>query len=113
MNFFIVVNWIILELLFSCGKYLHIFGMYDMPKKGKFEEQIRTKIKRLGMAYRAEQSYEGWYKRYVKFHDLVHPSEAEVDGVEKFLNHLGVNKEVAPGIQDQAFNITSNHSEHL
>ena len=30
MNFFIVVNWIILELLFSCGKYLHIFGMYDM-----------------------------------------------------------------------------------
>ena len=78
--------------------------MHDMPKKGTLEEQIRTKIKRLGMAYRTEQSYVGWYKRYVKFHDLVHPSEVGVDGVEKFLNHLAVNKEVAPGTQNQAFN---------
>ena len=79
-------------------------SMHDMPKKGKLEEQIRAKIKRLGMAYRTEQSYVGWYKRYVKFHDLVHPSEVGVDGVEKFLNHLAVNKEVAPGTRNQAFN---------
>ena len=59
MNFFIVVNWMILELLFSCGKYPRIFGMYDMPKKGKLEEQIRTKIKLLRMAYLTEQSYLG------------------------------------------------------
>lgn len=56
------------------------------------------------MAYRTEQSYVSWYKRYMKFHGLKHPKELGKAGVEKFLNYLAGEQQVAAGTQNQAFN---------
>lgn len=70
----------------------------------KLEIQIRTVIKRRGLAYRTEESYVSWYKRYVKFHDLKHPADLGAEGVEKFLNYLAIERGVAAGTQNQAFN---------
>lgn len=74
-----------------------------MPEP-KIEDQIRTMIKRRGMSYKTEQSYVSWYKRYVIYHGLKHPSELGEAEVEKFLNHLAVDRKVAAGTQNQAFN---------
>jgi integron integrase len=70
----------------------------------KIEEQIRVAIRRRGMAFRTECAYVSWYKRYVKFHGLRHPSELGRKGVEDFLNYLVGEKDVAAGTQNQAFN---------
>lgn len=70
----------------------------------KLEEKIRTKLRRLGLAYRTEKSYIGWYKRYVKFHNFKHPKELGSQGIEDFLNDLAINKQVAAGTQNQALN---------
>lgn len=72
--------------------------------KLKLEWQIRVAIRRRGMAYRTEVAYVSWYKRYVKFHHLRHPSDVGEKGVEKFLNYLDGEKNVASGTQNQAFN---------
>ena len=72
--------------------------------KIKLEDQMRALMRRRGMALRTEQSYVSWYKRYVKFHDLNHPLAVGKQGVEDFLNYLAVEKNVAPGTQNQAFN---------
>ncbi|MGJ8673876.1 integron integrase [Rubritalea sp.] len=73
-----------------------------MAKKGELEELIRMKAKRLGLSYQTEKVYVSWYKRYVQFHGLVHPSELREEAVEAFLNHLAVNREVSAGTQNQA-----------
>lgn len=70
----------------------------------KLEEQIRAKIRRQGLAIRTEEAYVGWYKRFVKFHKMRHPKEMGKKEIEAFLNHLAVNKNVAAGTQNQAFN---------
>lgn len=70
----------------------------------KIERQIRTTIKRRGMSYRTEENYVSWYKRYVKFHNLKHPSDLGSQGLEEFLNYLAIDRKVAAGTQNQAFN---------
>lgn len=74
-----------------------------MSVKGALELKIREMARRKGLAYRTEQSYVGWYKRYVKFHQLKHPTVVGQAGVEAFLNHLAVNRNVAGATQNQAF----------
>ena len=56
------------------------------------------------MAYRMEQNYVGWYKRYVKFHEMRHSRDLGKAWVEAFLNHFAVNRMVAPATRNQAFN---------
>lgn len=56
------------------------------------------------MSYRTEGSYVSWYKRFVKFHGMRHPSELGSKGVEEFLNYLAMEMNVAAGTQNQAFN---------
>ena len=55
------------------------------------------------MAYRTEQSYVGWYRRFVRFHGKVHPKGLGVREVEAFLNHLAGDLDVAESTQNQAF----------
>lgn len=70
----------------------------------RLEDQMKAAMRRLGMAHRTEKSYVSWYKRYVKFHGLRHPEELGEKGVEEFLNYLALEKNVAVGTQNQAFN---------
>ncbi len=71
--------------------------------KGDIENRIRTEIKRQGMAYRTEEAYVSWYKRYVRYHGREHPSKLGGNGVETFLNYLAGEQNVAVGTQNQAF----------
>lgn len=50
-----------------------------MTKK-KLLEQVRDTIRRKNYAYRTEQAYTSWIKRFIIFHDKRHPQEM---GVEK------------------------------
>lgn len=56
------------------------------------------------LAYRTEQAYVGWVKRFILFHNKRHPSEMGASEVRAFLTHLAVNRRVAgidaePGAQ--------------
>lgn len=57
----------------------------------------------------SEQSYVGWYKRFVLFHKEVsghmrHPADMGAPEVEAFLTHLAVNRQVSAATQNQALN---------
>jgi integron integrase len=62
------------------------------------QEKMRTRH----FAYRTEQIYLYWIRRYVKFHDRRHPRTLGAAGVEKFLTHLAVEAKVAAATQNQA-----------
>ena len=53
----------------------------------KLEDQIRKVIRFKHYRMRTEGSYVGWYKPFVKFHMMRHPTELGVAAVEGFLTH--------------------------
>ena len=55
-------------------------------------------------AYRTEQSYLGWIRRYVMFHGWRKPSTLGADDVHAFLRHLAVDEQVASSTQNLALN---------
>jgi integron integrase len=51
---------------------------------------------------RTEETYVGWIRRFIFFHDKRHPAEMGGDEVGRFLTHLAVKGRVAASSQNQA-----------
>ena len=62
----------------------------------------REKMRSRHLAYRTEQAYVYWMRRYVKFHGGRHPRDMGGAGAESFLSHLAVVQRVAAATQNQA-----------
>ena len=62
----------------------------------------REKMRTRHLAYRTEQSYLQWIRRYVRFHQRRHPRDLGAEGVEQFLTYLAVNRKVSASTQSQA-----------
>jgi integron integrase len=62
----------------------------------------REKMRTRHLAYRTEQAYLHWMRRYVKFHQGRHPREMGPAEVESFLTHLAMVERVAASTQNQA-----------
>ncbi|MGB2963702.1 MAG: phage integrase N-terminal SAM-like domain-containing protein [Anaerolineales bacterium] len=72
-----------------------------MSKK-KLLDQTRDVLRRKNYAYRTEQAYTGWIKRFILYHQKRHPSVMGAMEIEAFLTHLAVDLGVAPSTQNQA-----------
>src|SRR5882757_745392 len=68
-------------------------GLYEVSR-----EKMRTRH----FAYRTEQAYLYWIRRYVNFHRRKHPREMGSSEVEAFLTHLAVDEHVSASTQNQA-----------
>jgi integron integrase len=77
-----------------------------MTKK-KLLDRARDTLRRKNYAYRTEQAYLSWIKRYILFHNKRHPSEMGAVEIESFLTHLAVEREVSPSTQNQALSALS------
>jgi hypothetical protein len=63
---------------------------------------VADAIRRKPYAYRTEQTYCDWIKRYILFHNKRHPNEMGSAEIEAFLTHLAVEANVAASTQNQA-----------
>ena len=70
----------------------------------KLEDQLRGAIRLKQFSLRTEDTYVGWYRRFVLWHGKRHPAEMGAGEVEAFLTHLAVNRRVAAVSQNQALN---------
>lgn len=70
----------------------------------KLEDQLRGAIRLKQYSLRTEETYVGWYRRFVLWHGKRHPREMGAAEVEAFLTHLAVNRGVAAVSQNQALN---------
>ena len=73
-----------------------------MPEVRGLFEVAREKIRTRHLAFRTEQVYLQWMRRYVKFHGRRHPREMGPLEVEAFLTHLAVEAKVGASTQNQA-----------
>lgn len=51
----------------------------------KLEDRLRSAIRLKHFSLRTEESYVGWYRRYVHWHGKKHPAEMGEPEVEAFL----------------------------
>lgn len=68
----------------------------------QFIEQIRTELRTRRYSLYTEKVYLYWVKKFIRFHDLKHPSELHNPDIERFLNHLAANLKVSASTQNQA-----------
>lgn len=71
-------------------------------QKPKLLDQTRQMLRLKHYAYRTEETYLVWIKRFILFHQKRHPQEMGVPEIEAFLTHLAVKHQVAPSTQNQA-----------
>ncbi|WP_416666794.1 integron integrase [Egbenema bharatensis] len=74
--------------------------MESRPRK--LLDQVRDAIRLKHYSYRTEQSYVGWIRRYILFHNKQHPKDMGRAEVEAFLTHLAVEGQVSASTQNQA-----------
>lgn len=71
----------------------------------KLSDQIRETLRYYHYAYRTEQTYCMWIKRFLAFYGMKrHPDEMGAPEVERFLSHLAESEGVAASTQRQALN---------
>lgn len=73
-----------------------------MSPKSLFLQAVRHKARVRRLALRTEQAYVAWIRRFIRFHGPRHPAPLGEDEVVAFLNHLVVERRVAPSTQAQA-----------
>ena len=78
--------------------------MDSLPQKSLFLENVRQLMRLQHYAYRTEQAYIDWIRRFIVFHNKRHPSEMAEQEVVAFLTHLAVTRHVSPATQSQALN---------
>lgn len=84
--------------------------MESQPKfrpdpKAKLMDQIREVLRYHHYAYRTEQTYTHWIRRFIYFFgDKTHPRALGSRDVERFLSDLAVKRKVSASTQRQALN---------
>lgn len=74
--------------------------MDSRPKR--LHDQVRETIQLKHYSARTGETYSGWIKRYILFHNKRHPRELGAAEVEAFLTYLAVDQRVAASTQNQA-----------
>lgn len=65
-------------------------------------DQVRGRMRRLGMARRSEEAYVGWIRRFILANGKRHPRDMGAPEIERFLTHLAVKGKVSASTQNQA-----------
>ncbi len=68
----------------------------------KLLDQISRALRGRGYSPRTEEAYLDWAKRFVRFHDLVHPEHLGEQEINQFLTHLVTDRHVSASTQAQA-----------
>ncbi len=70
----------------------------------KLLDKVSLVIRKKHYAYRTEQAYRDWIKRFILFHDKKHPKDMGEQEISKFISDLAINRKVASSTQNQALN---------
>lgn len=74
----------------------------DGLKPKKLLDQVSEALRTKHYAYRTEQTYVDWIKRYIIFHKKRHPKDMGANEIREFMVHLAAERKVATSTQNQA-----------
>lgn len=67
-----------------------------------FLESVRSELRTRRYSLNTEKVYLQWIKAFIIFNDKQHPENMGNHEIERFLNHLAVNRQVSAATQNQA-----------
>lgn len=73
-----------------------------MAARPRLFDEMRARMRRLGLSLRTEEAYVGWARRFILANGKRHPREMGVPEVEAFLTGLATHGQVAASTQNQA-----------
>lgn len=76
----------------------------SLSQKPKLLNQVRQAIRIRHYSPRTEETYVGWIKRFIFFHDTRHPVQMGEPEIAHFLSSLATESHVSASTQNQAFN---------
>ncbi|WP_114766969.1 integron integrase [Vibrio rhodolitus] len=65
-------------------------------------EKVRTELRTKQYSIRTEKCYMHWIRYFIRFNDLKHPESMGNVEIERFLNHLAVDRKVSAATQNLA-----------
>lgn len=68
----------------------------------KLLDQLRDALRIKHYSYRTEETYLGWVRRYILFHQKRHPADMGMAEIQSFITHLASDRRVAASTQNQA-----------
>jgi integrase len=89
------------SLIVACSSENRCISMQSPHKK--LLDQACDAIRVKQYAYRTEETYVQWLRRYILFHNKRHPKEMGKAEIEVFLTHIAVEGQVSASTQNQAF----------
>jgi integrase len=72
--------------------------------KPKLLDQVRKAIRTRHYSVKTEESYLGWIKRFIFFHNKRHPAEMRETEIAQFLSSLATDRNISASTQNQALN---------
>ena len=72
------------------------------PARPRLLDELRSQLRVRNYAYRTEQVYVDWARRFILFHGKRHPRDMGATEVSAFLSHLAVQRGVSASTQNQA-----------
>ncbi len=96
----VIVNGIV-DFRSDARELMRIMTTGNEPK---LEDQLRAVQRRKHYSLKTEETYVGWYRRYVLWHGKRHPREMGEAEVEAFPTGLAVEGKVGAKTQNQALN---------
>jgi integron integrase len=72
------------------------------PGRPRLLDELRGQLRVRNYAYRTEQVYVDWVRRFILFHGKRHPRDMGAAEVTAFLSHLAVQRGVSASTQNQA-----------
>ena len=73
-----------------------------VSKPKKLLDQVREALRTKHYAYRTEETYIDWIKRYIIFHKKRHPKDMGANEIREFIAYLVTERKVATSTQNQA-----------
>lgn len=70
--------------------------------KPKLLDQVRSELRKRHYSPRTEEAYISWIRRFIRFHEVRHPSSMGRPEVEAFLSFPATDRNVAASTQNQA-----------
>jgi integron integrase len=71
-------------------------------KSPKLLDQVHQTLRAKHYAYRTEQTYVDWIKRFIFFHNKRHPKDMGADEIQAYISYLADERQVAASTQNQA-----------
>ena len=72
--------------------------------KPRLLDQVRQAIRTRHYSPRTEETYVGWIKRFILYHNKRHPAEMGEQEIARFLSSLASESHVSASTQNQALN---------